>query len=485
VAQVALCTSLIASVGPVTARLEAALRTPLATVLGDAVVLTVEPASRAFSPAVMTGFAREARRRLGPDLIAIQRSLPGDRLPDIRYQVDRPPSGWDTRPLHTATFDATVMRVEGLSVKNGRLFGGGDGQGTCPVVAINAAGATALLGDDALGRLLVSEGGQPMTVVGVVGQPAQPPPAPYPPPTIWFYGAQGLRADIPPTVDQWRMPANAELRASLTLGTNYLATDDLESIGLSLTEGQSFSPGTGPGSCREALVNEEAAATLGGVPVVGTALVGAGGTRYEIVGVVREATFRTLQARPSPTVFLSLDQQIVPTFHLLVHTPSPPAAMAAVLGGVAGTRISAATRLQARLQQTAHSADRLLTTTLQVLVGLSVVLALVGIAATTADAVTRRTAELALRMALGASRWHVVSTVVASIARLVAIGAGIGASVVIVASWFVEPIPGTAPVADLQMWLGVVAVLAALVALGCAVPVQRAIRLSPAMLLRE
>ena len=59
-------------------------------------------------------------------------------------------------------------------------------------------------------------------------------------------------------------------------------------------------------------------AQLGANGVIGSAIVDAEGRQAEIVGIVREAAFRTLQAHAEPTIYFPFRQRVPSSSHFIV-----------------------------------------------------------------------------------------------------------------------------------------------------------------------
>ncbi len=115
----------------------------------------------------------------------------------------------------------------------------------------------------------------------------------------------------------------------------------------------------------------------------------------------------------------------------------------------------------------------------------SVLLATVGLYAVTAHAVTLRTQEIGIRLALGAQSSQVMRTVLRSVRTPLAAGfvLGIAGSM----AWHRAFAFGSAAsqVTDPRLLIAVAALLSALAIVACAAPVRRAIRLDPVVALRE
>src|SRR5690606_30815346 len=145
--------------------------------------------------------------------------------------------------------------------------------------------------------------------------------------------------------------------------------------------------------------------------VLGVAVIDPDGRRSEIVGVVREAPYRTLQPKPRPTIYFPHRQHIRAVMHVVLPpSDALPAQTRAVVtaaaAGVRGGQITNITTMQEHLQRTSAPADRLVIIVVQVFAGLAVILSLIGVTGVAGDVVARRTPEIALRLALGAPRWR-------------------------------------------------------------------------------
>jgi putative ABC transport system permease protein len=109
----------------------------------------------------------------------------------------------------------------------------------------------------------------------------------------------------------------------------------------------------------------------------------------------------------------------------------------------------------------------------------------VGLYAVTMQTVRQRTAEIGVRMALGARPWHIATMIVRR--ALVQLAFGFVAGVVCVRLWAGQAPAGSSEprAADLQTLLIVAAILLGLAALACVVPARRATRLDPTAAIRH
>jgi predicted permease len=116
------------------------------------------------------------------------------------------------------------------------------------------------------------------------------------------------------------------------------------------------------------------------------------------------------------------------------------------------------------------------------LIGL--LLASVGIYAVVAQATSRRTREIGIRMALGASASRIVRMVLSRGMLQMGIGLGVGVAGAVAATRLMAGLPGLASTRDPWIFYAVVAVLAATGLLACLLPARRAAHIAPTEALR-
>jgi putative ABC transport system permease protein len=116
--------------------------------------------------------------------------------------------------------------------------------------------------------------------------------------------------------------------------------------------------------------------------------------------------------------------------------------------------------------------------------GLALVLGIVGIYGVLAFLVSRRTREIGIRIALGASRRDVLFLVMRDGAKFAMIGIALGlASALVVTRWLSSELYGVTPV-DPLTYGGVAIVMAMVTMLACYIPARRAAKVDPMVALR-
>ena len=238
-------------------------------------------------------------------------------------------------------------------------------------------------------------------------------------------------------------------------------------------------------------MNEALAALLvGGGPIVGSTLRFEGmPPDVEIVGVVRDARGRSLKVNPEPTLFRPLAQAgAVGAVSVLLRTDAPQGISAAVAADLV-RRLDANVAMTkfgplAALARAALFRERMLSGLSLVFAALSSIVAAIGLLGVASFNVTRRTREIGIRLALGASQGGVVLMVLREVAWLVAAGGCLGVGLFFAGNRVLASMLFQVSAND-PLTIVVAAVGLALTALAAGVlPARRAARIDPAVTLR-
>ena len=209
-----------------------------------------------------------------------------------------------------------------------------------------------------------------------------------------------------------------------------------------------------------------------------------------VVGVVRDALYGASRRDPAPpTVYIPLSQSagLVPpgggTVHVTLRVasstaPPTPAAIASALQSIDG-RLTFSARPLAQDVQASFARERLLAVLAGLFGWLALLLAGLGLYGLTAHTVTRRRAEFAIRLALGADRRAIVALVLRQTALLVGTGLAIGLAAAFWLSRFVTSLLFGAEGTSLFSAAVVAAALATTGALAAWNPARRAARVAP------
>ena len=207
----------------------------------------------------------------------------------------------------------------------------------------------------------------------------------------------------------------------------------------------------------------------------------------QVVGIAMDSKYNFIGEEPTPFIYQSTTQVYQPQLSLFVKAARPSAALGTVRGEVQQLDrtlpLTGVFTLSDIFGQSLW-APRMAASLLAVFAGLSLLLAVIGIYGVMAYAVSLRTRELGIRMALGAGRSDVLRLVVMDGLRLTAMGVASGlAASLAVTRLIVGLLYGVSPT-DLVTFT-VVPVLLAAAALGASyMPALRATRIDPMVALR-
>jgi predicted permease len=297
------------------------------------------------------------------------------------------------------------------------------------------------------------------------------------------------------TLDGRRLDNDEQMRRSLQV--RVVTPDYFKAVGIPIVQGRAIGPGDVLGSTLSVVVNETAASALwpGAPPLgheftLGTRLgqggVNAGGT---VVGVARDVRDHGPSAPVRPTVYLSHAQFPVSFVTIAVRgangAPVPVESLRSILADLDAELPMFSVRTVEQLSASAVAQPRVYLFLLSLFAGTAVLLAAIGIYGVLAHAVSQRTREIGIRLALGAGRREVVAMVVGQAAGLAGAGLIAGLVLALVATGSLRTLLFGIEPTDIPTYVTVGLALLAVALLASFVPAQRAARVDPVSALRH
>jgi predicted permease len=262
-----------------------------------------------------------------------------------------------------------------------------------------------------------------------------------------------------------------------------------ETIGLGLLEGRYLTDRDAPDSPVVVVNARLARRFFGNASPIGRRIrFNVGGDRpqlHEIVGVVRDARHYGLKARDWPMVFLPSNRDggfVLRTQGDIPGIGNAIRAAVAASGGIAQVE-----RIRPYRDEIDESLDRerMMAALSTVFGGLATLLAAIGMYGVLAYGVSRRTAEMGIRMALGAQRRDVQWIVLRETAHMFAVGLTAGLAGALAATRLIATMLYGVKPFNVATFAGAVLLLGAVAALAGWVPAYRASRIDAVEALRH
>jgi predicted permease len=264
----------------------------------------------------------------------------------------------------------------------------------------------------------------------------------------------------------------------------------LETMGASLLEGRMPGVQDGSDAPRVAVVNQAAVREIfdGAPPVGRTMRVGASDIR--IVGVINDMPYRNRREPVPATLYESAFQRSAwGGYHVFLRTATPLGrlerplreAVAEVDPDIPVRQIRAQTEIIAQ----SGAKERAFTQLLTIFGCFALLLASIGLHGVTSYAVTRRTSEIGVRLAVGARPGQILWLVLRQVVVLAGIGLAIGVPASMATARVVESLLyGVAPTSVAAVAAAAIVMLAVAVGAGL-LPALRAARLDPLVAVRS
>jgi predicted permease len=274
-------------------------------------------------------------------------------------------------------------------------------------------------------------------------------------------------------------------------GLAIVSDDYFSAMGIRFVEGRSFSADDREGTPGVCIINQSLARRLfPGESALGKVLLRGvnADVASEIVGVIHDVKTVGLNVPAPDEIYHPMRQLGRPTMTIMARTTGDAATLQPILrAAVAGVDkdqpISFFATFDSNIAQSL-GIQRIVASFTSVFAALALVLSVVGLYSVLAYAVSRRTSEIGLRMALGARAGQVVVLVLRSGLRLVGLGIAIGIVVAGAAARLIQSLLFNVEPLDPSIYGAVAVVFALVAALACLIPSVRASRIDPIIAIR-
>ncbi len=285
--------------------------------------------------------------------------------------------------------------------------------------------------------------------------------------------------------DGVKLESDAAGRVVWTTTTpGYFAT-----MGIPLVAGTDVAPLDQRQRALDAVINETAARTFwpGRSPIGRTFSVME--KTYEIVGIAKDTKYESLGEAPHPAVFLTLRMgaMAVPNFYVRARQGDPlallPAARTVVRELDADLALYEGRTLAQHIDNNL-AFQRVTANFLSALAPIALILAAIGLYAVLAYAVAQRTAEIGVRLTLGATPRGVVFEIVRQGMKVVALGCAFGWLVAFTLGWYLRPKLIGVSLTDPTLYVAIPALLLLVATFACWLPARKAAAVDPIRALR-
>ena len=271
---------------------------------------------------------------------------------------------------------------------------------------------------------------------------------------------------------------------------NGVGPDYFDAMKIPMARGRGFTRADRDGAPPVVVVNESFARRFwpGEDPLgKGVSMNGTDGPFGEVVGVVRDGKYRSLTEEPVPYIYYPHLQRPTTSMTVQIRTGGDPSALVPALrrevrAAAPNLPMPSITTLRQHIGL-ATLPQRIAAIMLAALGALALAISVVGLYGVVAYAVTQRTREFGIRMALGALTTDVRTMVIKQGVTLALIGTAIGTVIAIFLARLIRGMLLVPPV-DAVTFIAVPLLLTAAAALASYFPARRATRVSPVTALK-
>jgi predicted permease len=274
-------------------------------------------------------------------------------------------------------------------------------------------------------------------------------------------------------------------------GLAIVSEDYFRLMRIGLREGRAFQAGDREGSPFVCIINESLARHVfpGESPLGRILLRGRDAeVRSEIVGVIHDVKTNGLNAPVPDEIYYPARQLPRAGMNVIARTGGDPAALQAIIrSAVASVDKDQPTSFFASFETnvaTSLGTQRIVASLTTIFAALAFVMSVVGLYSVLAYAVSQRTAEIGIRMALGAQSAQVIRLIMRSGLELVAVGLLLGLAAAAGAARVIQTLLFEVRPLEPMVFAGVAVTFALVAALACLLPSLRASRIDPLIALR-
>jgi predicted permease len=280
-----------------------------------------------------------------------------------------------------------------------------------------------------------------------------------------------------------------------TPDAQFVSQDFLAAMAVPVTAGRLFDSTDRAGDVQVMLVNRTLATSgLLGKDPIGTQIYALGTQPWTIVGIVEDVRQSSLDESPAPQVFIDFRQ--VPKdegiagvgLYFSLRTDGDPDGLASAVREVASQvdrqAIVENVAPMAAVVSNSLSRPRLYAVLLGIFACVAIVLASTGIYGVMAYAVTQRTREIGIRVALGAGPARVMGLVLRQSAVVTSVGIVLGLAGATALTTYLTQLLFGVTAQDPATFIGVAIFFAAVATVAAFVPARRATRVDPLTALR-
>jgi macrolide transport system ATP-binding/permease protein len=211
---------------------------------------------------------------------------------------------------------------------------------------------------------------------------------------------------------------------------------------------------------------------------------------FQVIGVAKDAKYLYWAESPQRMVWTAFAQEYESHMVVEVRTKGEPASMAAAIRSEvraldADMPVVKMNTMESFFEDRVMLAPRILAQVVTAIGLIGLLLAVIGLYGVVAYAVSRRTREIGVRMAVGARPADVLRMVLGQGMVFTAIGTLIGVGLVIAVRGTLKDFVVGASPTDPTTLIGVPLILAAVMAIACWVPAKRAASIDPTQALRQ